>query len=98
MATIVRTERHKRGVFGWIFLVLFWVFNALMALSLFVGVSGNSSEIENMTDSAQQAGYAAGTAIGVGILIIVWAAGTIILGLFVLLTRGKKVIVETVQE
>jgi hypothetical protein len=30
MSRIIRTEKRKRGFFGWIFLLLFIVFNLLM--------------------------------------------------------------------
>jgi hypothetical protein len=29
MAIIVRTERYRRGLFGWLFRIVFWVFNLI---------------------------------------------------------------------
>jgi hypothetical protein len=50
------------------------------------------------TSEAEQAGRAIGGAIGSGMLLTMWALGDIILGLFVLLSRGRKTIIEeTVQ-
>ena len=95
MATTTRIERRKRGVFGWIFLILFWGFNAVMAVSFFGGLSGNSAQYATLASDAERAGYAIGTAIGAGMILTIWVMGAIILGLFVLLTRGSKVIVET---
>lgn len=95
MTNTIRTEKRKRGIVGWFFLALFWAFNALMAFAIFAGVSENTSQMAQMTSEAQRAGYAAGTAIGVGMLVFIWAAGAIILGLFVLFTQGRKVIIET---
>jgi hypothetical protein len=66
-----------------------------MAFAIFAGVSGNTEKMGQLTSEAEKAGFAAGTAIGVGALIFVWVAGAVILGLFVLFTRGQKVIVET---
>lgn len=95
MAQIVRVEKRRRGLFGKFFLLLFWGFNILMVFLMFGGLSGNSAQYQALTSEAERAGYAAGTAIGAGLIIIVWAAGALILGLFVLLTRGSKVIIET---
>lgn len=95
MGTTIRTEKRKRGFFGWIFLVAFWLFNAAMAFSLFAGLSGTAERAASLTSEAEQAGYAVGTALGVGMILSVWAAGALILGLFVLFTRGRKVIIET---
>jgi uncharacterized membrane protein len=44
--------------------------------------------------SAEQAGTAIGGAIGMSMVIGLWAFGDIVLGIFVLLTRGKKIIIE----
>lgn len=98
MATVVRTESRKRGVFGWIFLILFWAFNGLMALGLFNGLSTTAEQGAQLTNEAAQAGHAVGTALGIGVVLVVWVLGAALLGLFVLLTRGKKIIVETVKE
>lgn len=95
MASVTRVERQKRGVFGWLFLILFWGFNAFMAYGAIAGLSANSDRIGQMTSEAEQAGAVIGTAIGASFLLMIWVAGAIILGLFVLFTRGKKVIVET---
>lgn len=95
MATTTRIERRKRGIFGWVFLILFWGFNAVMAVSLVGGLSENSTQYATLATDAERAGYAAGTAIGAGLMLTVWVMGAIILGLFVLLTRGSKVVVET---
>lgn len=95
MATTTRIERRKRGVIGTIFLLLFWAFNALMVFALFVGLSDSGAEMQKLTSEAERSGYAAGTAIGTMMIVMVWAAGALILGLFVLLTRGNKVVIET---
>lgn len=93
--TTVRVERRKRGFFGWVFLLAFWGFNALMALALWAGVSGSVDRMEGLSTDAERAGAVIGTGLGVGMLVSVWAAGSLILGLFVLLTPGRKVITET---
>lgn len=97
MSQTVRIEKRQRGIFGWLFLILFWGFNALMLFALFAGMSDNSTDYQALTSEAEKAGYAVGTAIGAGLILMFWAAGAVILGLFVILTRGRKVIVETVK-
>lgn len=98
MAKTVRIEKRQRGVFGWVFLVIFWAFNAFMALSMFLGLANTGDMMGKATTEAEKAGTAIGTALGVGMMLSMWMAGAVILGLFVFLTRGKKVITETVTE
>jgi hypothetical protein len=97
MATITRIEKRQRGIFGWLFLIIFWAFNALMAFGLFAGISGNVSQGAQLATEAEQAGHAIGTAIGVGMILSIWLTGALILGLLVWLTAGKKVIIETTE-
>ena len=94
MQKVIRTERRKRGIFGWLFLIVFWGFNALMGISMFVGVGGNAEGYAQLGSDAERAGYVAGTALGGVFLLFIWAAGALILGMLVMATRGQKVIVE----
>lgn len=92
MATIIRREVRKRGFFGWLFLLLFFAFNALMVIWLLsywshLGAMHTASE-------AERTGVAIGGTIGSGLIFIVWVGGAVILGLFALLTRGRKTIIE----
>lgn len=98
MATITRTETRKRGAIGKLFSILFWLYNALMVAWLVMGLGASGDLIQNATSEAERTGAAAGTAIGVGIIIIFWAAGALILGLLVLLTPGKTIITETTRD
>jgi hypothetical protein len=95
LAKVTRTERRKRGFFGRIFLSAFWLFNALMILWTFAGMKASSDGIATATSEAAKAGAAVGSAIGMGIIMAIWAAGAVILGLMVILTPGKTIIVET---
>lgn len=95
MSRTVRLEKRTRGLFGWIFLILFWAFNALMLFSLIAGLSGTADQAATLTSEAEKAGHAIGTALGVGMIVAIWVSGAVILGLFVLFTRGKKTIIET---
>ncbi len=87
-------ERYRRGPIGWLMRILFWGFNALMAFALIVGIAGNAERATQITDASTRAGYWAGTWLGVAILLIVWAAGAIILGLLSHFTRGRKEILD----
>lgn len=95
MGTITRTEKRQRGVFGWIFLILFWAFQLIMVLWFVGGLSAAGDTAAGMTNEMERAGAAVGTAIGASMIIALWAFGTIIFGALALLTRGKKIIVET---
>lgn len=95
MTTIVRTETRKRGFFGRSFLLLFWIFNGLMTYAMIFGLSGASEVISAATTDAERAGATIGTALGSGMLLMLWLAGAVILGLLVLLTPGKTIVTET---
>lgn len=90
----IRTETRKRGFMGHVFKWLFIGFNLFMAWAFFEGVSDASHSIETADSEAGRAGATVGTVLGATMIMIFWAGGTLILGLFVLLTRGRKIIVE----
>lgn len=95
MGTIKRIEKRQRGFFGWLFLLLFWGFNLLMAFAFFSGISASGAERAQQVTSLERDMHAVGTFIGAGMLLTFWAIGAALLGLFVLLTRGAKVVIET---
>jgi hypothetical protein len=86
MARIVRREVRKRGFFGWLFLLVFLGFNALMVyfLARFIGL------VSALPGTAEQAGGG----IAIGLLLIVWVCGSVITGLLALLTRGQRSYIE----
>ena len=90
MATIQR-ELTRRGFFGWLFLIAFWVFNAFMAFWMFDYWHHVSSIAA--TGGAERAGKAIGATIGTGLIAFFWVAGAVVLGLFAMLTRGRKVLI-----
>jgi hypothetical protein len=95
MTTITRKEIRKRGFFGKVFLWVFWGFNLLMAFLLFAGLGDTGAAYQEMQTEAEQAGFAIGTAIGMGMILSLWFLGAAILGLMVFVTRGQKTIIET---
>jgi hypothetical protein len=97
MGHTVRIERRKRGFFGWLFLLIFFAFNVLMIAWLFTYWS-EVLPLANSGSEAEKAGAAIGATMGTGVILVFWACGAIVLGLFTLLTRGRKVIVEEFVE
>lgn len=75
-------EKRRRGIIGWIFLLIFWAYNALMLYSIAVGVASSGA-------SGASAGFA------IMVWLVFWAAGAVILGLMAHFTRGKREMVET---
>ena len=93
MGQLIRTEKHRRGFFGHVFKWLF-IFNVVMLFWLVAGFMAASNRTATLTSEAERAGAAIGTAMGVGAILFIWIVGTVILGLFVLLTKGNKIVVE----
>ena len=87
-------ERYRRGVFGWLFLLLFWAFNGLMVYAIFSGVSENAQKAAQIADPRMRAAFDAGTGLGIMILLVFWAAGAIVFALLAYFTRGRKEIIE----
>jgi hypothetical protein len=88
----VYIEKRRRGFFGWVFLLVFLGWNALMVvwlLSYAVDVSG----IETM-NAAEETGKNIGVSIAVSMILVIWALGSIITGILALLTRGSKTVVK----
>jgi hypothetical protein len=83
MTTITK---HKRGFFGWIFLVLFWAFQVAMAFAVYINAHATNYAVND---------EAAGALLFLGAFAVIgwfiWLLGTIILGILVLATRGKSV-------
>ena len=83
--------RGKLGFFGWVWRILLAVWQVAM-----IGwIVSYAQTIAPMVEAggAKGTGAAIGGTLGVGMIIAVWVGGTIILGLFVLLTRRTKAIV-----
>lgn len=90
MATITVAKR-KRGLFGWIIVAAFWLWQLFMGICLVSGLSSTSDQYIRSKDSFEQAGTTIGATIGIMFLLTVWALVSIILGLMLLFTRGKTV-------
>jgi hypothetical protein len=95
--TTIRREVSDRTVFGKIIKYLFIGFNVLMLFLLVMSCSTSGDAINNAASQAEYADAAtAGATIGAGLvmgtLLFVWLVGDVVLGLFVLFTRRKKIV------
>lgn len=92
----VQREVSDRTTFGKIIKWAFILFNVLMLIWLVSSCAAVSDISASASNDAERAGAAIGTGIGMTFLLFVWGVGDMILGLFVLFTRRKKLI--TVEE
>ena len=91
-ATVV-VEKRKRGVFGWIVAVAFWGWQALMLVWLIAALGATGDQYAAATSEAARTGTAIGATIGFTFLLMVWAFGSVILGMLMFVTRGKKILI-----
>ena len=91
-----REVRGKLGFFGWLSRLLLAGWQILM-INWFITYTSKVSPMVEGSDAAS-----AGAAIGIGIswmmILFFWVGGTVILGLFVLLTRRTKALVPVSGE
>jgi hypothetical protein len=94
MTKIVR-EVRKRGVFGWIFLILFYGVNLYFGYALIRGLAAVAPSINDPNASqAEQAGTSIGLMIGFGSILAMWGFCAVITGLLAMVTRGKRILIE----
>jgi hypothetical protein len=94
MTRVVRTERYRRGVFGWLMKLVFIAFNLLMAAwtaSIWYFALKTSPELTSP-------GMGLGVFAGSVLILVIWACGAVVLGLATYFSRGRKVIVEERRE
>jgi hypothetical protein len=94
---VVRKEVSDRTVMGKVFKYLFIAFNVLMLIAFLKGCAISSEGITNASvaseyPDAATAGATIGAGLAMGTLLFLWLVGDVILGLFVLFTRRKKII------
>jgi hypothetical protein len=85
VATKFRYKHRRRGIFGWLFLIAFWLFNGLMLLLIvatWLKVGGGLS--------TERLGVHIGAVI---IPTYLWLVGDMILGLCAYVTRGRRFII-----
>jgi hypothetical protein len=85
LATTFIYKHRKRGVFGWLVLLAFWLFNVvclLLIVARWFSIDGAFSPLQ------------LGAHIGAVIIpVYLWVVGDLILGMFAYLTRGRRVII-----
>lgn len=86
----ITQKKPQRSFFGKLIKWTFIGFNLLMLLWMIVGVGGASKQVAEATSEAERAGGAIGTGLGAIMIIFIWVAGAIVLGIFTLLTRAKN--------
>ena len=94
MVKIIRREERKRSVMGRIVKIVFIVFNVVMVLWTGAYLLQISDMHVKATSEAARTGTNIGATLGLGFLAFIWVAGAIILGLIVMMTRGKMTIIE----
>ncbi|AJA08851.1 Putative membrane protein [Sphingopyxis fribergensis] len=92
----VQREVSDRTFFGKLMKWLFIGFNIIMFLWMASSCAAVSDVSAGAVNDAERAGAAIGAGLGMTFLLFVWGIGDVILGMFVLFTRRKKII--TVEE
>lgn len=82
--------KPQRSLFGKIIKWIFIGYNILMLLWFLSGINVASEGIINSASDAEKAGATIGSGIGIMLIIFVWTAGAIVLGIFTLLTRPRS--------
>lgn len=88
----VQKEVSDRSAFGKLVKWVFIIFNVVMLVWVIAGFGVAGDAMDQTVNEAERAGAAIGSTIGIGLIIMLWALGDIILGIIVLLTRRKKLI------
>jgi hypothetical protein len=94
MATVV-TERRRRGVFGWFFAAVFWLWQLLMVAWIISGVGAVSNQTDSLHTNIEKNAAAAGLGIGIILIIFLWAAGSVVFAILMFFTRGRMTFVTT---
>ncbi|MBA4053015.1 MAG: hypothetical protein C0472_14290 [Erythrobacter sp.] len=92
----VQREVSDRTTFGKIVKWVFIIFNVLMLIWMVSSCAAVGDISANAANDAERAGAAIGAGLGVTFLLFVWGVGDVILGLFVLFTRRRKLV--TIEE
>lgn len=90
-------KKRKIRIFTWIILAINVLF-LVWAIAAGVSGSGNASNCGTLDQQTCNDAAHAGTAIGIGLLIFLWAAVDVILGIIWLVTRKREPQVVYVQQ
>lgn len=87
MARDTDSTSAPRGPLGWALVVLFVVWNAVMVL-VALGALAEGQRVP--PEPAMAAAQSAGTSLGLGGTLLLWAGGAAVLGGGAWLTRGRR--------
>ncbi|MCV0371088.1 MULTISPECIES: hypothetical protein [Filomicrobium] len=87
-------EKRRRGIVGWFFLAIFWIWNALMVAWLVASLRAPIAEYDTLATQAERDGTAAGIGVAFVIILMVWALGGVVFGLLAYFTRGRRELIE----
>jgi hypothetical protein len=91
---MARIVHFHRGVVGWFFEILFYLFNLAMLIAI-ISVVVQSDDILAAAETALARGLVGfGAATKVLVLLLAWVAGDVILGFLTLITRARKGAIE----
>lgn len=88
-------ERRRRGLVGFVTLTFFWICNGFMVLWFAFVVKDWAILSSQLVTSAEKAGSGIGIVIGLGTIFSLWALVLAVTSVLVLMTRGRKEIIET---
>ena len=92
-----RTVKGRMGFFGWVSRVVLVIFNALM-IGWGVSVPGKVDEASSRVGLYAEDERAVATGFSIIMIIGIWAAGTVILGIWALLTRPPRTLVPIEED
>ena len=91
---MARIVRFRRGPAGWVFEILFYLFNLVMLVAV-LAVLARSGNILAETEGALARGLAGfGAATRLLVLLLAWTTGDIILGSLTIITRSRTAVIE----
>jgi len=91
---MARIVHFHRGVVGWFFEILFYLFNLAMLIAI-ISLVVQSDDILAAAETALARGLVGfGAATKVLVLLLAWVAGDVILGFLTLITRARKGAIE----
>lgn len=98
MAADYKEVKGKVGFFGLVWRVLFWGWQLLMIVWFLTYTVDVAPLVEGAQSDAARAGASIGIAFSWGLILFFWVGGTVILGLFVLMTRRTRMLVPVDKE
>jgi len=91
---MTRIVHFRRGPVGWFFEIVFYLFNLIMVVGIIVLIA-RSGDIVAAAETELARGLAGfGAATKLLVLLVLWVAGDVILGLLTVISRGRKASIE----